>query len=165
MTGSLGEVVFADLYGLERPTRAFGAIDGQDNGVDFKLKDKSVDVKSMHRKNNNFWDNYVFNIPSHQVRRNKYKKNVYYCCVSFNEDNIGQTWFNLIGFVNKGELIDGKVGELFERGCERTRQDGTKFIFDIEDTYEIPFRDITPPLIFERFKKMKGFKYLTIFNK
>lgn len=29
-TGTLGEVVFADVYGLSRPKRSFGAIDGQD---------------------------------------------------------------------------------------------------------------------------------------
>ena len=37
-TGSLGEIVFADLYQLPRPQRSFGATDGQDWGQDFVLK-------------------------------------------------------------------------------------------------------------------------------
>jgi hypothetical protein len=36
-TGSLGEVVFADCYHLPRPTRSFGAVDGQDWGQDFLI--------------------------------------------------------------------------------------------------------------------------------
>lgn len=53
-TGTIGEIVFADAYGLPRPTRSFGAIDGQDFGQDFQLlidgQLKSLDVKSMGRK-------------------------------------------------------------------------------------------------------------------
>ncbi len=37
-TGSLGEVVFADAYGLLRPARSFGAVGGQDYGTDFVLR-------------------------------------------------------------------------------------------------------------------------------
>src|SRR5574344_198000 len=74
-TGSLGEVVFADAYELPRPTRSFGAIDGQDFGQDFILiinqKEYSIDVKSMHRKGNVFLENYVLNIPSYQIHNSK----------------------------------------------------------------------------------------------
>ena len=52
-TGTLGEVAFADAYGLPRPKRSFGAIDGQDFGKDFSIninnKLYSIDIKSMRR--------------------------------------------------------------------------------------------------------------------
>ena len=58
-TGTLGEIIFADTYKLIRPTRSFGAIDGQDYGKDFQItfKDKTMnfDLKTMHRKTNNFY--------------------------------------------------------------------------------------------------------------
>ena len=52
-TGSLGEIVFADAYHLPRPTKSFGAIDGQDWGQDFTITSAeqifSLDIKSMKR--------------------------------------------------------------------------------------------------------------------
>ena len=53
-TGSLGEIVFADAYHLARPTRSFGATDGQDWGQDFIIDSGeqvfSLDIKSMKRQ-------------------------------------------------------------------------------------------------------------------
>ena len=39
LTGTLGEVMFADIYAMQRPSRSFGAIDGQDYGQDFNFSE------------------------------------------------------------------------------------------------------------------------------
>ena len=73
-TGTLGEIVFADSYDLERPNKSFGAVDGQDYGQDFLLSlnglELSFDIKTMGRKNNQFRENYVLNLPKYQMERN-----------------------------------------------------------------------------------------------
>lgn len=159
--GCLGEVVFADLYHLDRPTKAFGSIDGQDEGQDFLLNGKIIDVKSQHRKSDIFYSNYVLNIASHQLL-SKYKTDAYYCCISFNRDKNKDLWANIIGFVSKRKLKEGEIGDLFKKGCKRTRHDGTSFNFETEDTYEIMFKDIQKPKILEEFKKKNGFKVIKI---
>lgn len=162
-TGSLGEVVFADAYELPRPTRSFGAIDGQDFGQDFILlinqEEYSIDVKSMHRKGNVFLENYVLNIPSYQIHKSKLKTN-YYFCMSFHE-NGEITYATFIGFIKKDDILNGKSGDLFVKETKRIREDGTSFVF-MRDTYEIMFKQIESPLITEKIKKMQGFKLMKL---
>lgn len=160
-TGSLGEVVFADTYGLPRPKRSFGAIDGQDFGQDFLLiinnKMHSVDVKTMHRKGNVFLENYVLNIPGYQMHKD-FSVTDYYFCISLHD--VGHSSYaTFLGLINKSDVIDGKIGNLFKSGTMRIRQDGTSFKF-YRDTYEIMFRHITPPIITDEIRKMEGFKEL-----
>lgn len=162
-TGSLGEIVFADAYELPRPTRSFGAIDGQDFGQDFVLiinqENYSIDVKSMHRKGNVFLENYVLNIPSYQIHKSKLKTD-YYFCMSFHEQGT-TTYATFIGFIKKDDILDGKTGDLFVKGTKRVREDGTSFVF-MRDTYEIMFKHIETPLITEKIKKMPGFKKMKL---
>lgn len=157
MTGTLGEVVFADLYDLERPTKSFGAIDGQDYGQDFKLENGSFDIKTMHRKSNIFYENYVLNIPFRNVSRPDSLTDYYYC-ISLNEKN-NITIASIIGYLRKKDIVEGKIGILYKKGTKRIRGDNTFFIF-FEDTYEVFFKNIRNPLITEKIKKMKGFKIL-----
>lgn len=160
-TGSLGEIVFADAYGLKRPTRAFGAIDGQDNGQDFLLVidngSYSIDVKSMHRKSNRFLENYVLNIPGYQMHK-EFSITDFYFCISLHEFG-SKTYATFLGLIKKSDVIDGKIGDLFVAGTRRIRQDGTYFTF-MRDTYEIMFRHITPPIITDRIKSLPGYKEL-----
>lgn len=159
--GCLGEVVFADLYNVERPKKAFGAIDGQDNGKDFVLEDKIIDVKSMHRKSDVFYENYVLNIPSHQLSE-RYNEDAYYCCISFNRNEEKELLANVIGFVSKKKLKNGEIGTLFKKGTKRTRKNGTAFNFETEDTYEIEFKDIKKPKILPHFLEKNGFKIIKL---
>ena len=155
MTGSLGEIVFADTYNLKRPARSFGAIDGQDYGEDFNLKlgeeFKSYDIKTMSRKNNNFRENYVLNLPKYQILKNS--KTDYYFCISIHNSRIA----SFVGYIDKLKVLNGDIGILYKNGSKRIKDDGSYFKF-MRDTYEIDFIDIVSPPISERIKKMPGFK-------
>lgn len=158
-TGTLGEIVFADVYGLPRPSKSFGAIDGQDFGQDFTLRIdgvlKSFDVKTMSRKNNNFRTNYVLNLPAYQMRRVSVITDYYFCV------NIHKTEMvyiaSFLGFVSKDEIETGTIGILYKSGTTRIKDDGGSFVFQ-RNTYEIDFKDITSPFLNDAIKKMKGFQ-------
>lgn len=158
-TGSLGEVVFADAYQLPRPTRSFGAVDGQDFGQDFQLpyngKLASIDVKSMHRKSNRFLENYVLNIPGYQINKD-ISLTDYYFCISLHDYN-GVTYASFLGLIDKRKVLDGEIGDLFVSGTTRIRQDGTTFRF-LRDTYEIMFRHILAPPITPYIQTLPGFR-------
>ena len=162
-TGTLGEVVFADTYFLPRPTRSFGAIDGQDYGQDFLLnlnkKIFSVDIKSMHRKSNRFRANYVLNIPAYQMHKD-FSMTDYYFCISFHE-NGNTTYATFLGYIKKEDVLSGKIGDLFKQGTKRLREDNTSFIF-MRDTYEIMFKNIEPPHILDSMKSIPGFAQVKI---
>jgi hypothetical protein len=162
-TGTLGEIVFADAYELSRPTRSFGAIDGQDFGQDFSLlmngTSKSFDIKSMQRKNNNFRTNYVLNIPAYQMKRENIITD-YYFCISIHKD-YSKYIASFLGYVSKGEIEKGEVGILYTAGTRRIKDDGSSFIFQ-RDTYEIDFKDITTPFITSNIQKMAGYKQKTL---
>ncbi|WP_159469124.1 hypothetical protein [Dyadobacter sp. 3J3] len=169
-TGTLGEVVFADSYNLERPKRSFGAIDGQDNGQDFLLningKQMSCDVKSMGRKNNNFRENYVLNLPKYQMDKDSVVTD-YYFCISLHKDFKNKYIASFIGYVSKSEIQNGKIGILYEAGTKRIKDDGGYFTFQ-RDTYEIDFKDISTPILNDSIRKLDGFLIKTIqppFNK
>ena len=162
-TGSLGEIVFADAYQKQRPSKAFGAIDGQDYGQDFILnidnKIISFDVKSMSRKNNNFRENYVLNLPKYQMEKDMIITDCYFC-VSIHYLN-NKFIASFIGYIEKDLVYNGNVGILYKAGTRRIKDDGGSFIFQ-RDTYEIDFKDIKSPFITEHIKNMKGFLKKTI---
>jgi len=159
LTGTLGEVMFADAYELKRPHRSFGAVDGQDDGQDFLLeidgKTYSFDIKSMGRKNNIFKENYVLNLPSYQMQKSSSLTDYYYCISlhQFNERYIA----SFIGFVSKKEIQLGKTGVLYQSGTKRIKDDGKFFTFQ-RDTYEVDFKDISTPLLTPRIKNLAGFQ-------
>jgi hypothetical protein len=158
-TGSLGEIVFADAYQLNRPTKAFGAVDGQDFGQDFKLKiegqDISIDVKSMARKNNNFRENYVLNLPKYQMEKDMVITDFYYCISIHKETNHYIASF--LGHIEKDLVYTGQVGILYTKGTRRIKDDGGSFIFQ-RDTYEVDFKDIKTPYVTNFIKSLKGYK-------
>ena len=113
-----------------------------------------IDVKTMHRKSNIFYKNYVLNIPARNILRNDSLTNFYYC-ISLNKQN-NKTIASVIGFINKQDIIDEKIGILYKKGAKRIRQDNTYFTFH-EDTYEVFFKNITSPLLTNSIKKIKSF--------
>ncbi len=159
-TGTLGEIVFADAYHLPRPSRSFGAVDGQDWGQDFFIKSEdsqfSVDVKSMKRRSGELSSEYVLNIPASQIRKPN-SKTSHYFCISFHQSETSGTIASLLGFVDKVALQNGEIGTLFKAHTERIRFDKSTFIFN-EDTYEIPFGQIDPPVVTDHIRRQKGFK-------
>lgn len=158
-TGSLGEIVFADAYQLPRPTKAFGAIDGQDFGMDFCLsinnKDISFDVKSMSRKNNNFRENYVLNLPKYQMEKDMVFTDCYFC-ISIHKE-LNKYIASFIGYIEKDLVHAGKVGILYKAETRRIKDDGNSFVFH-RDTYEVDFKDIKTPFLNENIENIKGFK-------
>jgi hypothetical protein len=162
-TGSLGEIVFADTYKLPRPTRAFGAIDGQDYGMDFNLivngERISLDVKSMGRKNNNFRENYVLNLPKYQMEKDMVVTDCYFCISIHKEHN--KFIASFIGYIEKDSVYTGKVGILYHAGTRRIKDDGGSFVFQ-RDTYEVDFKDIKTPFLNDDINKLEGFKQRTI---
>lgn len=160
-TGTMGEIAFADTYNLPRPRKSFGATDGQDMGQDFILYGKVIDTKTMRRKNEFFYGNYVLNIPSSQLNKRGSLTDIY-CCMSICQiDKIWRT--TIVGFVNKEDIIKGKIGCFYPKGSVRTKANNETFVFH-EDTYEILFSELTCPLITEEIKKLPGFKKVQIKN-
>ncbi|TLV03084.1 hypothetical protein [Dyadobacter luticola] len=159
-TGSLGEVVFADCYHLPRPTHSFGAVDGQDWGQDFLIESEegifSVDIKSMKRKSGTLATDYVLNIPGSQLHKPN-SKTSHYFCISFHQSEAQGTIASLIGFIDKFALESGTVGQLYKSGTKRIRADKSTFTFH-ENTYEVLFTHIDPPVITNYLKQSKGFK-------
>lgn len=162
-TGSLGEIVFADTYQLSRPTRAFGAIDGQDYGMDFNLtingKEISFDIKAMGRKNNNFRENYVLNLPKYQMEKDMVVTDCYFC-ISIHKE-LNKYIASFIGYIEKDLVYAGEVGILYKSGTRRIKDDGGSFIFQ-RDTYEVDFKDIKTPFLNTFIKSIKGFKQRNI---
>jgi hypothetical protein len=163
ITGTIGEIIFADLYELERPKRSFGAIDGQDFGKDFELIiegiSRKLDIKTMNRKSNVFFKNYVLNIPARNINRLDSVTDYYYCISLHKENN--HTIASIIGYIKKEDIIKEKIGVLHKKGAKRIRLDKTYFTF-YEDTYEVFFKNIKKPILTEKIKKIESFKKLFI---
>lgn len=160
-TGTLGEVLFADVYGLKRPTRSFGSINGQDLGKDFQLeidgKILNFDIKTMRRNTNIFYSDYVFNIPSSQLNKPNSLTDMYFH-ININP-KIGKNenlTASFVGFVSKYKIKNGKIGKFYSTGTWRIRRNGTKFMFN-ENTYEVDLIDLCSPPTNDRMKQLNGF--------
>lgn len=159
-TGTLGEIVFADLYHFPRPLKSFGAADGQDWGQDFLItavsETFSVDIKSMKRRTGNLAADFVLNIPAHQLLK-RGSKTSHYFCISFHQSETRGTIASLIGFVDKHALENGEIGQLYKAGTKRVRHDQTSFSF-YEDTFEILLKDMDPPVVTDFVRRAEGYK-------
>lgn len=163
-TGSLGEVIFADVYQLPRPKRSFGAVDGQDWGQDFILRTSehffSLDIKSMKRQSGILGEDYVLNIPASQLHKPN-SRTTHYFCLSLHQSESDGTIASLLGLVDKTAVESGNLGTLYPAGTKRIRADKSEFLFH-ENTYEIVFGDISSPILTEHLKQMGGFKVCTL---
>lgn len=159
-TGSLGEIVFADSYHLPRPTKSFGAKNGQDLGQDFLITSEqytfSLDIKSMKRRTGHLGEDYVLNIPAFQLHKAN-SKTSHYFCISFHQTESEGTIASLLGFIDKQALLNGEVGTLFLKGTDRIRFDNSSFTFQ-NDTYEILLKDIGSAVITNHVRGLKGFR-------
>lgn len=153
--GTLGEVIFADTYNLERPKKSFGAIDGQDFGQDFILSiggnKLSIDVKTMSRKNCLYKGNYSMNLSKYQVEK-EVSNTDYYAIVNISKYQ-NRPVASFFGIVNKNDILNGLVGKLYLAGSKMDRDDGTSFNYVI-DNYDVKFNELLPPIIPRNIHKM-----------
>jgi hypothetical protein len=129
--GLLGEVAFADIFGLERPTIA--NIFTNDHGVDFVISDKSIDIKTQPVK---YWwrDSYSCNLNYSQVQNTQSRTDVFMFC-----------WIHTVekalcfpGWIQKYDVVNTLNGiKFFEKGSERPHKYGKPMIVH-DDMFEIP---------------------------
>lgn len=158
LTGTLGEVIYADAYNLERPTRSFGADDGQDHGKDFSVwihgRYCSVDVKTMRRRSNKLRLDYVMNLPVYQIDKDSLTDKYY--CISICLNTTPKV-ASIIGHVDKSILP--VIANYYDAGMERVREDGSSFKINRANC-EVQFRHINSPQITSRIESLQGFKRL-----
>lgn len=129
MVGLIGQTTVQDLLGLDWPTGE----NGFDNGVDFIINGKRVDVKTMGRTVS-MRDYFVHNFLGLQIN---YDVDIYVFC-SFNKNNEELT---VCGSLNKEELEE--KSNFYNKGTERTRSNGTSFKTKA-DLYEILQTNLDP---------------------
>lgn len=133
LTGMIGQTVFADLIGAERPDGK----EGFDEGIDFIINDKRVDVKTMTRTTD-VRDYYVHNFIGYQ----KDYEVDYYVFLSYNKRNRGLT---VCGCIDKESFF--KKADFFPKGAKRYRSNGSYFhskapLYEIKQTDLIQIRNV-----------------------
>ena len=122
LTGMIGQTVMADLLDVERPNGEKGF----DEGVDFTINNKRVDVKTMTRTTD-VRDYYVHNFIG-------YQKNYdvdYYVFLSYNKKKRELT---ICGCIDKNSFFE--KADHFPEGTRRTRSNGSYF-YSKAPLYEI----------------------------
>lgn len=122
LSGVLAEIAFADLLHLPRPTRAYGASDGQDYGADFIVAGKRIDVKSMMRKYTQIKRDYVFNIASRQLE-DPLLNTDYFVCIGTIQQPQGYK-IQLYGKISKERMIRDSYQP--EKGTVHSKGDSGK---------------------------------------
>ncbi len=141
LTGTLGEVVFADAYNLPRPKRSFGAVDGQDNGVDFRMdisgKEYVFDIKTMARdRTMKLYEHYVHNIPYYQTKKQNVQTTHYFCITLTGENS----YASLVGMFEYDKLSE--LGEIYDENTVRAN-DGGKVIIPNRKNIEVPYSKLS----------------------
>jgi len=127
--GILGQVVLSDFLRSERIT----GNEGFDEGIDFVINGKKIDVKTMGRTVD-VKNHFVHNFIGYQM---KYDTE-YYIFQSYNKI---KNQLSICGFVSKDELVH--KSEFYEKGTIRTRDDGTTFV-NKAPLFEIMQSSLTP---------------------
>lgn len=166
-TGTLGEILFADVYGQSRPTRAFGAIDGQDHGKDFSLEMAGqivvLDVKTMNRNNANLYDYYVLDLPVYQMKKKPRTDRYFHITLIPHDRSDFYKGYDaaFVGSIAKDEI--DKYAQFFSAGSLRPNNRKTSVKFS-RDTYEVKLSDlISPPDPVVNVLSLKNFQKKTIF--
>ena len=127
LTGMIGQTVMADMLEVERPNGE----DGFDDGVDFIINDKLVDVKTMTRTTD-VRDYYVHNFIGYQ------KDFVvdYYVFLSYNKNKRELT---ICGYIDKDTFFE--KAQYYRKGAKRYRSNGSYF-YSKTPLYEIKQTDL-----------------------
>ncbi len=127
--GILGQIVLSDFLSS---TRMIGN-EGFDEGIDFVINGKKVDVKTMGRTVD-IRSHFVHNFIGYQM---KYDTD-YYIFQSYNKN---KNQLSICGYVTKEELK--QRSEFYEKGTIRTRDDGSTFV-NKAPLYEIMQSSLNP---------------------
>lgn len=145
-TGILGECVICDLFRKPFPSPIQNDFDG---GVDFKLFENKVDVKTMGRTTDPK-DYFVNNFIKFQ---DIFNPDIYLFC-SYNKKTNN---FTICGWIGKEDFEKKRI--LYEKGAIRKRSDGTEFVCTY-DNYEIKNSDLNQVnSIDELYRAISFFKY------
>ena len=135
--GFLGEVVFADAYGLARPANAYG-LNGVDNGVDFTLNGVKIDVKTIKlSRTPERGKHVIYMIHAAPVMRVDCETNYFFCVGLLEDANGGYTAF-FFGSVEAKCLRAGgvgrlcSVGDVVDLGHKKIEMPSNSFVFNIE---------------------------------
>lgn len=165
--GTVGETIFSDYHNIERPSRSYGAVDGQDKGKDYHFiigakkesREMVLDLKTMRRNSANVQKHYVLNIPEHQLDKSDSETGHYYVLSLvlpedatktflfeeenvFIKNNIPIMKIIFIGYLDKKTLHE-KV-KFNKKGDVSMRDDGNKMTH-YYSSYEIPFSNFKKP--------------------
>lgn len=148
--GFLGEVLFADAYGLPRPTESFG-LNGQDEGIDFVINGYKIDVKTAQlrsvptsAKNLSFEPNArVVGKPSTD----------YYFFISIHEADGVYTAYFAGGAASKA-ICNGQIGTVFKKGDAKMRK---------YDGIALNATDFSPIKITPNLQKLPNFQIVKLY--
>lgn len=127
--GIMGQIMFADFIGAERPSGESGF----DGGFDFVINGKKVDIKTMSRTVD-VKPHYVHNFVGYQINYDC----EYYVFASY---NTRKNVLSICGVISKDEFL--KKATYYEKGDKRYRDDGSYFLARTP-LYEIKQSDLTP---------------------
>jgi len=136
--GIVGQCVLMQLFNC-------GLIDcstGFDNGIDIEFENHKIDIKTMGRTTDvkiNYTNNFI-------KFQDNYETTTYIFC-SYNKINNELT---ICGWIDKQTFIQRR--KYYEKGNERTRNDGTKFNL-FADMYEIDNSNLFDVVSIEDLKK------------
>lgn len=159
--GVLGEVLFADLYGYPRPTRAYGVGGTDDGGRDFELirnnKKVNLDIKlTMRNFGRVLKPFYDFEISYNQFKCMPLTDVYLFICVT----NTLPLYATFLGTCFKRDIELGKVGRIIRKGESYT----TEGKVAPSDLIKIRFSEITPPIIPKSAKLYPNFREILIKN-
>lgn len=130
-TGILGEVVMADVLGMARPD----GLGGNDHGIDFRICEKNIDLKTMGR-NYPVKDYFTNNLKPHQVSAPNCMTDLYL----FSSINKMDSVMTFIGYFKKDNIEDR---HLIPAGTPRPRGKSEPMI-SLYDNYEIDCCELSP---------------------
>jgi hypothetical protein len=157
--GFLGEVLFADAYGLPRPTECYG-LNGQDGGRDFIVNGANVDAKATRRKREPYNAKSLSFMPSVRCIDKADSTTQYYFFISLYEElGVYTAWF--AGSISRDILQARKAGKLYKAG-ERIAFEGRNGITHSQpiakDCIRLDATELKPVKITPELEKMNCFQ-------
>jgi len=161
LCGFLGEVLFADVYGLARPAECYG-LNGQDKGVDFVCNGANIDIKTVRlaqRPRRADYFNYM--IPLRIIDKQDSSTDVYFC-IGLLEDGATREFATayFAGSAKAADLRARKVGRLVKAGEVLTFN--TRKITMDKDVMRFNVGQISPVKITDKLQKMPNFAQTTL---
>jgi hypothetical protein len=159
LDGFLGEVLFADAYGLPRPTECYG-LNGQDEGRDFVVNGANVDVKTTTRRQKPYNAKSLSFMPTLRCIDKESSITDHYFFISLYEENgVYTAWF--AGSISRDALKNRKVGKVYKAGeaIAFVGRDGIKYSPPVaKDCIRLDVTELKPVKITPQLEKMNCFE-------